>query len=96
MRFMNTYCDFTGPRLGPEVLLSGKYGPENDVFLLVTVFWETMRIMELSASDPAATDAHFAPFADILRTQVRRSRINNSVVQEYRMYENDVRWSPYG
>ncbi|XP_076450172.1 uncharacterized protein LOC143286477 [Babylonia areolata] len=56
--------------LAPEVLLSGRFGPEADVFMLGTVIWELFRIREGTAKDPLATPRDFAPHANVSKDKV--------------------------
>lgn len=57
-------------RLAPEVLLSGQYGKENDIFMLGTVIWQFFRIRELAERDPLASHRDFAPCANTAKDQV--------------------------
>ncbi|KAK7115024.1 uncharacterized protein [Littorina saxatilis] len=56
--------DDTWRWLAPEVLSEGKFGKENDVFMLGTVFWEVLWAREVTQQDPTATQLHYVPFAD--------------------------------
>ncbi|XP_070198906.1 uncharacterized protein [Littorina saxatilis] len=56
--------------LAPEVLLSGQYGKENDIFMLGTVIWQFFRIRELAERDPLASHRDFAPCANTAKDQV--------------------------
>ena len=57
-------------RLAPEVLVSGQYGKENDIFMLGTAIWQAFRISELAGKDPLASRTGFAPCANIEKQQV--------------------------
>ena len=57
-------------RLAPEVLLSGQYGKENDIFMLGTVMGQAFRISEMAALNPEATDRDFAPCSNIEKRKV--------------------------
>ncbi|KAL8591702.1 hypothetical protein ACOMHN_061794 [Nucella lapillus] len=56
--------------LAPEVLLSGGFAKESDVFTLGTVMWEVFHIREVAAKDPLADRAHFVPCANVPREKV--------------------------
>ncbi|XP_070203752.1 uncharacterized protein [Littorina saxatilis] len=56
--------------LAPEVLLSGQYGKENDIFMMGTTMWQLFHIGELMASNPQASRKDFAPCAHIEKQQV--------------------------
>ncbi|XP_076457848.1 uncharacterized protein LOC143291709 isoform X2 [Babylonia areolata] len=48
-------------RLGPEVLVSGRYGRENDVFQLGTLILQLYRILAITQNSPSAERRDFAP-----------------------------------
>ncbi|KAK7504203.1 hypothetical protein BaRGS_00004507 [Batillaria attramentaria] len=67
---------FTGSRrwMAPEVLHTGIYTKENDVFMLGTTFWEIWNARNVCARDPTATERHLVPLA-----YVRQKDVENMV-----------------